>query len=98
MMVVGSGQKMNKTYAQPLVQSAADAVWLKACAALKRELGDDTFGSWVAPAGLLESGDGELCVVTPTGIARDWIRRNAWRRLTEVWAENDPQGRALDLK
>ena len=72
---------MNKTYAQPMVQSQADTVWQKACAALKRELGDDTFGSWVAPAALLESGDGELCVVTPTGIARDWIRRHAWRRI-----------------
>jgi chromosomal replication initiator protein len=65
---------------------------------MKRELGDDTFGSWVAPAALLESGDGALCVVTPTGIARDWIRRYAWRRLTEVWAENDPEGRRLELK
>ena len=88
----------NTSQANSMSPSEAAAVWTKACAALKRELGDDTFGSWVAPASLLEGGDGALCVVTPTGIARDWIRRHAWRRLTEVWAENDPEGRRLDLK
>ena len=25
-----------------------------------------------------------LCLVTPTGLARDWIRRNAWRRVEEL--------------
>jgi chromosomal replication initiator protein len=37
-------------------------------------------------------------VVTPTGLARDWIRRNAWRRLSDIWSQNDPEHRALDLK
>ena len=37
-------------------------------------------------------------VVTPTGLARDWIRRNAWRRLGELWLQNDPEQRRLDLK
>ena len=33
-----------------------------------------------------------------TGIARDWIRRYAWRRIGELWAANDPEGRVLSLK
>lgn len=76
----------------------AGAVWGKACAALKSELGDATYGSWVAQAALREASNGSLVVVTPTGIARDWIRRNAWRRISELWAINDPEGRHLDLK
>ena len=44
-----------------------------------------------------ESGD-EVCVVAATGVARDWIRNNAWRRIGELWAQNDPLGRRLDLK
>lgn len=98
------GAKMNTTSQAKSVSDTltgpneAAQVWVKTCAALRRELGEDTFGSWVAPASLLESGEGALCVVTPTGIARDWIRRHAWRRMTEVWAENDPAGRRLDLK
>ncbi|MGZ3315091.1 MAG: DnaA ATPase domain-containing protein, partial [Caulobacteraceae bacterium] len=74
------------------------AVWTKACAALKNELGEGAFGSWVAQAAVREGEDGSLVLVTQTGIARDWIRRNAWRRIAELWAQHDPQGRALELK
>jgi chromosomal replication initiator protein len=73
-------------------------VWIKACAALKSELGEGAFGSWVAQAALREGEGGNLMLVTQTGIARDWIRRNAWRRISELWAQHDPQGRALELK
>jgi len=74
------------------------AVWTKACAALKNELGEGAFGSWVAQAAVREGEDGSLVLVTQTGIARDWIRRNAWRRIAELWAQHDPQGRAIELK
>src|ERR1700742_1575221 len=74
------------------------AVWTKACVALKSELGEGAFGSWVAQAAVREDADGSLVLVTQTGIARDWIRRNAWRRISELWAQHDPQGRPLELK
>jgi len=73
------------------------AVWTKACAALRNELGEGAFGSWLAQAALREC-EGGLVLVTQTGIARDWIRRNAWRRISELWAMHDPQGRHIDLK
>ena len=73
-------------------------VWGKASQALRGELGDDTFGSWLAQACLRTAPGGELCLVTPTGIARDWIRRYAWRRIGELWALHDPEGRVLTLK
>ncbi len=76
----------------------AITVWGKACTALRRELGEADFGSWLAQAALREGPDGALVLVTPTGVARDWIRRNAWRRISELWAQNDPEGRRLDLK
>ena len=69
----------------------------RTCAALKRELGEATFGSWLGQAALRERGD-ELCLVAATGVARDWIRRHAWRRIGELWAQNDPMGRNLELK
>ncbi|RAK67470.1 chromosomal replication initiator protein DnaA [Phenylobacterium kunshanense] len=80
-----------------MASTPATAVWSKTCQVLKRELGDATFGSWLGQAGLRESGD-EVCVVAATGVARDWIRHNAWRRIGELWAQNDPMGRRLDLK
>jgi chromosomal replication initiator protein len=70
---------------------------MKTCQVLKRELGEATFGSWLGQAALREAGD-EVCVVAATGVARDWIRRHAWRRIGELWAQNDPMGRRLDLK
>ena len=47
------------------------AVWTSTCAALRGELGDNTFGSWIAQAQLRQGSNGILVVVTPTGIARD---------------------------
>ena len=82
----------------PTDSIAPASVWSKACATLKGELGDDTFGSWIAQAHLRQGRGGRLVVVTPTGLARDWIRRNAWRRLGELWAQHDPERRALALK
>ncbi len=74
------------------------AAWSKACAKLRCELGEDTFGSWIAPAHLRSGSAGEMVVVTPTGLARDWIKRNAWRRIDELWTELDPEHRRLALK
>ena len=65
--------------ASAMANAPALAVWGKTCLVLKRELGDATFGSWLGQAALRESGD-EVCVVAATGVARDWIRNNAWRR------------------
>lgn len=80
-----------------MAEAPAGAVWTKTCQVLKRELGEATFGSWLGQAALRESGD-EVYLVAATGVARDWIRRHAWRRIGELWAQNDPLGRRLDLK
>lgn len=89
---------MNKNTAAAASTFTPSAVWSKASHALRHEMGDDAFGSWLAPASLRSDVDGGLCLVTPTGVARDWIRRYAWRRIGELWAANDPAGRPLRLK
>ena len=85
------------SFAGTLSDMPAGLVWTKTCQALKRELGEATFGSWLGQAALRESGE-TLCLVAATSIARDWIRTHAWRRIGELWAQNDPMGRHLDLK
>jgi chromosomal replication initiator protein len=80
-----------------MASAPAGVVWTKTCVGLKRELGEATFGSWLGQAALRETGD-EVCLVAATGVARDWIARHAWRRIGELWAQNDPLGRRLDLK
>ena len=80
-----------------MASAPAGVVWTKTCVVLRRELGEATFGSWLGQAALRETAD-EVCLVAATGVARDWIRRHAWRRIGELWAQNDPLGRRLDLK
>lgn len=80
-----------------VVTPAAGTIWSKVCAGLRGELGPDAFGSWLAQAALRQGPDGGLWLVTPTGVARDWIRRHAWRRIGALWSALDPEGRALSL-
>jgi chromosomal replication initiator protein len=80
-----------------MASAPAEVVWTKTSVVLKRELGEATYGSWLGQAALRETGD-VVCLVAATGVARDWIRRHAWRRIGELWAQNDPLGRRLDLK
>ncbi|HSZ50079.1 MAG TPA: chromosomal replication initiator protein DnaA [Caulobacteraceae bacterium] len=91
---------MNNIIARPMPSdqpTPAAAVWLKASDFLKSEIGDDAFGSWLAPAALRTGTDGRAWLVAHTGIARDWVRRNAWRRISELWSRYDPEGRELAL-
>jgi chromosomal replication initiator protein len=83
--------------AEAMANAPAGMVWTKTCQVLKREMGEATFGSWLGQAALRETGEA-LCLVAATGVARDWIRQHAWRRIGELWAQNDPLGRRLDLK
>ena len=78
-------------------QGRDGVVWTQACSALRGELGEAAYGSYLAPASLRRGQGGRLVVVTPTGYARDWIKRNAWRRIGEVWGAFDPEHRPLDL-
>ena len=88
---------MSGGVAGAMASAPAGVVWTKTCQVLKRELGEATFGSWLGQAALRETGD-DVCLVAATGVARDWIARHAWRRIGELWAQNDPLGRRLDLK
>jgi len=85
------------TYGGAVVETPGGAVWTQACMVLRRELGEATFGSYLGQASVRET-PASACLVAATGVARDWIRRHAWRRICELWASHDPQGRPLDLK
>lgn len=78
--------------------TAPGEVWARASATLRQELGEGAFASWLAQAAVCEGRDGRVALVAPTGFARDWIRRNASRRVAELWAAHDPLKRQLDLK
>jgi chromosomal replication initiator protein len=72
-------------------------IWAKVSEALRGELGEAAFSSWLGQAGPAEAADGALVLVTPTSTGRDWVRRNAWRRIHELWTAADPMRRPLGL-
>ncbi len=74
-----------------------EGIWRRVSGALRAELGEDVFGSWLAPAAARPSRSGQPCLVTQTGIARDWVRRHLMRRLGDLWAMHDPERRALSI-
>jgi chromosomal replication initiator protein len=75
-----------------------EAVWTQVASALRNELGEGQFNSYVAPSAVRQGLTGSLYLVTPTAYARDWVRRNALRRVSELWAQYDVAGRRLDVK
>lgn len=85
--------------AQALLAAAAstETVWSSVCAALRAEHGADVFATWIASARLYET-SAAVILAAHTETARDWIKRNAWRRMVELWAAQDRTHRPLVLR
>jgi len=76
---------------------ATEGAWKAVSTVLRVELGSDLFASWIAPARLYETG-AAVILAAHTETSRDWIKRNAWRRMVELWASNDRSHRPLVLR
>jgi chromosomal replication initiator protein len=97
-MTMSYGGSSGGGWGSTAAAGAPDVVWARAAQALKTELGDAAYGSWLGQAAVREAADHAVVLVTPTTTARDWVRRNAWRRIGDLWARNDPLHRPLALK
>jgi chromosomal replication initiator protein len=75
-----------------------ELVWAKVADILLGELGEGAFNSYVSPSCVREGLGGDVVLVTPTAYARDWVRRNAWRRMGDLWGQYDPSGRRLEVR
>ena len=60
-------------------------IWNEASLRLRAEIGDGPFSSYIAPSAVRMDSAGQLILVTPTAYARDWVRKNALRRMNELW-------------
>lgn len=72
------------------------AIWRRLRGRLEGALTEKTFQTWFGPAYLAARG-GTLFLVVAGATARDWIVRNAQRRVDAWWAEMDPAKRPLTL-
>src|SRR5690606_10498887 len=75
-----------------------DHLWTEADGKLRAEIGEGPFSSYIAPSAVRTDGAGQLILVTPTAYARDWVRKNALRRMNELWLGLDGLSRRLDVR
>ncbi|MCA0368309.1 MAG: chromosomal replication initiator protein DnaA [Proteobacteria bacterium] len=75
-----------------------DRIWNEASVRLRAEIGDGPFSSYIAPSAVRVDSAGHLILVTPTAYARDWVRKNALRRMNELWLGLDGLNRRLDVR
>ncbi|MBA4805813.1 MAG: chromosomal replication initiator protein DnaA [Brevundimonas sp.] len=75
-----------------------DRIWTEAAGRLRGEIGEGAFSSYIAPSAVRVDDAGQLILVTPTAYARDWVRKNALRRMNELWLGLDGLNRRLDVR
>ena len=75
-----------------------DRIWTEAAGRLRSEIGEGAFSSYIAPSAVRADGAGQLILVTPTAYARDWVRKNALRRMNELWLGLDGLSRRLEVR
>ena len=75
-----------------------DRIWSEAAQRLRVEIGEGAFSSYIAPSAVRCDTTGQLILVTPTAYARDWVRKNALRRINELWLAYDRSSRRLDVR
>lgn len=75
-----------------------DRIWTEAATRLRGEIGEGPYSSYIAPSAVRVDGGGQLILVTPTAYARDWVRRNAQRRINELWLGLDGLNRRLEVR
>jgi chromosomal replication initiator protein len=73
------------------------AQWVRVRAKLRSEYGDAAFNSWLKPLTLGEVLGNRVRVAVPTRFMRDWIESNYAGRLHELWAEENPDVRAVEI-
>ncbi len=81
-----------------IVNSAdLEAVWLKICAGLRRDLGAQIFGQWIKPIKLavFDQDSGILQLELPSEFAATWVRDRYSERLLLAWKANQPAVTAL---
>ncbi len=88
---------MNKV-AEVAMMTDPDRIWTEVTRMVRAELGEGPFSSYLAPSAVRVDAHGRLFIVTPTAYARDWIRKNALRRLNDLWAGLDGQSRMLEVR
>ena len=72
--------------------------WHDISQALKREIGDVAFRSWLQGVEFVSPAPGEVVLKAPSAVACNWIRSHYADRIRELWAARNPSVRSLEIK
>jgi chromosomal replication initiator protein len=73
------------------------AKWARVRGRLRNEVGDAAFKSWLKPLTLREVRDRTVRLTVATRFMRDWVAAHYGDRLRELWREEDPAIRAIEI-
>jgi len=71
--------------------------WTRVRARLRAEVGEAAFRSWLKPLVLVSLREGVVRLSLPTRFMRDWVSSNYADRLRELWGEEMPSLRGLEV-
>ena len=71
--------------------------WIRVRAKLRAEYGEAAYRSWLKPVSLISAGRGVVQISAPTKFMRDWVDQQYGDRLLELWSDEDPNIRVIDI-
>lgn len=75
--------------AQPAIErSALQQRWDGIREALRSDIGDDAFRSWIKPLGVIEETDERVTLSAPTRFMADWVNSHYAATLTSQWGKS----------
>ena len=73
------------------------AAWERVCEALRKELGETIFRSWIAPLRLAEFDAGKVTLRATSRFVRDWVRQNYKDRILALLKRENDQILAIEV-
>ncbi len=80
------------------IDSRVSAQWARVRGALRAEVGETAYRSWLKPLTLLAVEDGVVRVTAPTRFMRDWVASHYAERILTLWTEESPAVETLDIQ
>ena len=80
-----------------VLDAETEAQWAEVRSALKAEVGDAAFNSWLKPVVLAALREGQAVMTVPTRFMRDWVVSHYGDRLRELWAAANPGIHSVDI-
>ncbi len=91
--MIPSGNVMTTEEAASPIKSQ----WLKISGALRDEIGEAAYQSWLKPISVGEVREGLLTMSVPTRFMRDWVLAHYADRLRALWGGENPDIRRIDI-